>query len=431
MGTSVATVVVSVAIHVTLGAALLLWLTLRPPVASVPPAPAVASDPVPVASLGALELPLVGEGTLLEDLPVDPTGDPPRVSGGATIARLDTGAPGHGGDMRVPVPALNLADDNDRMRLSPDLLSRLDRDQLQRMRVARQRQSWEDRRSTTHPMELTLLVTGKGTLLERRESAATDPSRGALQSPSPSLQGGAVGAPTPNDVGESEHPTGGAQAGSLLGSPGTGLAESRAGLDHRASAPIGSARPDVTLGPVSVPSNESARPRDDVDSDQEVATTVRSLLHASTAGAAAGEGQGGAGGGGEAGAGANSGAGSRARPMGIGEGETFDIWTKDPRLMPYFRQLWAKIDPLWVHAFPRSALLDLKQGTVILQFVVHADGHTSVQWPPLRPSGVDEFDRNCADAIRRAAPFPPIPRELGVTSLTIRAPFAADNPAVH
>jgi outer membrane biosynthesis protein TonB len=54
-----------------------------------------------------------------------------------------------------------------------------------------------------------------------------------------------------------------------------------------------------------------------------------------------------------------------------------------------------------------------------------------VQWPPLRPSGVDEFDRNCADAIRRAAPFPAIPRELGVSSLTIRAPFAANNPAVH
>jgi TonB family protein len=172
------------------------------------------------------------------------------------------------------------------------------------------------------------------------------------------------------------------------------------------------------------------RPRDDVDSDQEVAITVRSLLHASTAGGAPGEGAGGNGGGGDPGAGASAGLGSHAHPMGVGEGEIFDFWTNDPRLVTYFRLLHARIDPLWANAFPKSALLDLKQGTVILQFTVQADGRASVQWPPLRPSGIDEFDRNCADAIRRAAPFPPIPRELGVSSLTIRAPFVASNPII-
>jgi TonB family protein len=210
-----------------------------------------------------------------------------------------------------------------------------------------------------------------------------------------------------------------------------GVAASRSGLDHRVSAPIGSARPDVTQGPVAIPANEAARPRDDVDSDQEVATTVRSLLHASTAGGAPGEGQGGTGGGGESGAGGASGAGSHARPLGVGEGDVFDFWTSDPRLLPYFRQLHARIDPLWASAFPKSAMLELKQGTVILVFTVSADGRVAVQWPPLRPSGIDEFDRNCADAIRRAAPLPPIPHELGVSSLTIRAPFVASNPIVH
>jgi outer membrane biosynthesis protein TonB len=51
----------------------------------------------------------------------------------------------------------------------------------------------------------------------------------------------------------------------------------------------------------------------------------------------------------------------------------------------------------------------------------------------VRPSGIDEFDRNCADAIRRASPFGPIPaalRDLGRTSLRIRAPFVAKNPIV-
>jgi TonB family protein len=425
-----ATIAASAAFHaVVVGA--VFWLALQS-FSTEPPVDEEATAPAPTTSYEVtLELPTVGDGVLLEDRSVDPTGEVPVVSGGATVAHLDTGKPGHGGDAHVLVPALNLADGDERIRLSPDLLSRLDRDQLQRMRVARARQSWEDRRSTTHPTELTLLVTGTGTLLERRPSSPAEPSRGTLQSPSPSVRGGSLGATTPGEPGETEHPRGGAQVGSLLGAPGAGVTESRPGLDHRASAPIGSARPDVTLAPVAVPANESARPRDNVDSDQEVATTVRSLLHASTAGGAPGEGQGGNGGGGEAGAGANLGAGSHARALGVGEGDIFDFWTSDPRLLPYFRQLHARIDPLWVSAFPRSALLELKQGTVILVFVVHADGHASVQWPPARPSGVDEFDRNCADAIRRAAPFPPIPRELGVSSLTIRAPFVASNPAVH
>jgi TonB family protein len=420
----------SLGLHAVIGAGLF-WLALRS-LSAEPRAPEEPSPPAAEESgLLTLELPAVGAGTLLEDRPVDPTGEPPRASGGATVAHLDTGRAGHGGDAHVPVPALNLADGDERMRLSPDLLSRLDRDQLQRMRVARVRQSWEDRRATTHPTELTLLVTGSATLLERRPAALLPPSRGALESPSPSVLGAAVGASPVREAGDTEPLPGGAYVGSLLGAPGAGVDGSRAGTDHRTAAPIGSARPDVTLGPVAVPAHDSARPRDDVDSDQEVASTVRSLLHASTAGGAPGEGQGGNGGGGEAGAGASLGVGSRARPMGIGGGDVLDFWTSDPRLVPYFRRLHGKIDPLWANAFPRSALLELKQGTVILQFVVQADGRATVQWPPLRPSGVDEFDRNCADAIRRAAPFPPIPHELGVSTLTIRAPFVASNPAVR
>jgi TonB family protein len=425
-----ATIAASAAVHAVVGGGIF-WLALQS-LSGAPRAPESVAGPDPTApSLVTVELPTVGDGVLLEERPVDPTGETPRVSGGSTVPHLDTGKPGHGGDLHAAVAALNLADGDERMRLSPDPLSRVDRDQLQRMRVARTRESWEDRRSTTHPTELTLLVTGSGTLLERRPTAAVEPSRGALQSPAAGVLGGNVGASSPGEAGPASSPVGGAQAGSTHGAPGVGVAPSQPGVDHRESAPIASARPDVTRAPVSVPSNESARPRDDVDSDQEVSTTVRSLVHASTAGGAPGEGQGGTGGGGEAGAGANSGAGSHARVLGVGEGDILDFWTSDPRLIPYFRLLHAKIDPLWANAFPKSALLEGKQGTVILQFVIHADGHATVQWPPARPSGVDEFDRNCADAIRRAAPFPPIPRELAASSLTIRAPFVANNPAVR
>jgi TonB family protein len=186
----------------------------------------------------------------------------------------------------------------------------------------------------------------------------------------------------------------------------------------------------VVFGPVAVPAVMRALPEDDVDGEQEVATTVRSLVHASSAGGVAGEGTGGSDGRGEAGAGGAAGQGSRAAPLGAGAGNVFDYWTSDPRLVPYFRRIHAKIDPLWADAFPRSALFDLKQGTVILDFTVYADGRAVVSWPPVRPSGIEEFDRNCADAIRRAAPFPPIPRQLGVSELHIRAPFVANNPVI-
>jgi protein TonB len=207
--------------------------------------------------------------------------------------------------------------------------------------------------------------------------------------------------------------------------------DGRPGTDHRLAARIALGRPAVTEGAPTVTAANRGRAHDTVDSDQEVSNAVRSLVHASVAGGLAGAGRGGNGGPeSDPGAAGASGKGSIARPLGTGEGEVVDFYTTDPLLMPYFRKLHAKIHPLWKDAFPKSALLELKQGTVILDFTIAADGTVSVAWPPARPSGVDEFDRNCADAIRRAGPFDPIPSQLGRTTLRIRAPFIARNPIV-
>jgi TonB family protein len=388
--------------------------------------------PLEATELGAIavDLPAAGEGSFFDQQPIASTGEAPRPAGGALVAHLDTGTPGHGGDTTSTLRALNLADVDERMRLSPDLVSRLDRDQLQRLRVARSRASWEDRRSTTHPTELTLVTAGPGAVRERRATAAASPSRGVLESRPASVRGAELGVAIASDAEQTRRRQGGASFGSFDSAPGQGLFEGSPGVDHRASAPVGSARPDVTRGPVAVAATERALPRDDVDSEQEVATTVQSLVHASTAGGLAGEGVGGSGGRGAAGFGGARGTGSRARPMGEGDGDVFDYWTSDPRFVGYFRRIHARVDPLWVDAFPKSAMLDLRQGTVILEFTVSADGSAVVSWPPLRPSGVEEFDRNCADAIRRASPFSAIPPELGVRSLRIRAPFVANNPVV-
>lgn len=424
------TIMASLGFHAALGAAISL-LAFRSIAAERPPNPSEPSAVQRPAGLPvALDLPSIADGVLIDEEPVDPAGEPPRVTGGDAVPHLDTGSPGHGGDWRVSAAALNLADQDAKMRLSPDPLSHLDRDQLQRLRVARRRESWEDRRSTTHPAELTLLVTGLGTVLERRPSSQWLPSRGVVRSPAAGVRGSELGAAPSKDPGQSDRKPGGAQAGSVEGSPGVGMRTAPLGADHRVSAPIASARPDVARAAVSVPAIDSARPTDDIDSDQEVATTVRALVHASTAGGIAGVGQGGQRAEGDPAAGGASGPGSQARPLGVGFGDVFDYWTKDPRFLSYFRQIHAKIDPLWADAFPKSALYELKQGTVILEFTVFADGHAVVNWPPVRPSGIDDFDRNCADAIRRASPLPPIPRELGLQSVRIRAPFVASNPII-
>jgi TonB family protein len=419
----------SVAFHGALTAGLS-WMAYRGLAVDKPEAPASFESP-PASTTIAVDLPSMGDGYLLDEQSADPAGEPPRMMAGDTVARLDTGAAGRGGEASVRSPAINLADGDERMRLSPDLLNRLDRDQLQRLRVARARASWEDRRSTTHPAELTLVATGPGAVRERRPMAAYEPNRGALESPSASVRGASPGNRR-DDAGRDgdDGRRGGETLGTVLGAPGRGLLAARVGFDHRASAPVGTVRPAVATGPVAIPANTRARPRDDVESEQEVATAVQALVHASTAGGLPGEGEGGSAGSGEAGAGAMSGAGSHARPLGLGEGDIYDYWTTDPRLLPYFRQIHAKIDPLWADAFPKAALLELKQGTVIIELTILADGQVAVSWPPLRPSGVEEFDKNCAEAIRRAAPFPPIPRELGARRLRIRAPFVANNPIV-
>lgn len=388
------------------------------------PAP-LASDPAPIG----LELPFVAEGLSIEEHPRDPIGQLPPPPSGDAVAHPDTERPGHGGQASVKEAALNLADENEPMRLSTDLLNRLDRDQVQRLRAARSRASWEDRRSTTHPAELTFVALGAFGVNERRALAALAPSRGVLASVSADARGGTVGGEGAPEVSADAPRAGADREGSSSDAPGAGWREGRPGVDHRASAPVASARPSVVRGPVAVLATDRALPRDDLDSQQEVAATVRALVHASTAGGTVGDGVGGSEGPGVPGAGGSLPDGLSARVLGLPDGAVYDYFSSDPRLIGYFRRIHSKIDPLWTNAFPKSALLELEQGTVILEFTVFADGHVEVDWPPRRPSGIDEFDRNCADAIRRAAPFPPIPSVLG-SRLRIRAPFVASNPVI-
>ncbi len=417
-------VVTSIVIHAAiLGGSAWVWNACFHRV-NVAPVSQREPDPAPIA----VELPEVFEGTLIADRVDDSTGEPPKALGGDTVARIDTGRAGRGGDARGQ-RATHLADADDRFSRTRDLLDRLDRDQEQRLATARTRQSFDDRRTSRDPMELTFLATGTGTLEERRRHGR-NPSRGALESLPAAVRGGEPG--HLRDDAEPGDPAreGSSVEGSTRAHAGQGLRTAEEGRDHRASADTKKGRPLVDQAAVSIAASVRGRPGDIVDSDQEVANALRSIVHASVAGGIGEDGPGGTMGGGAAGAGGTSGAGSHPRPMGDGQGDTYDFNTHDARLVPYFRELHKKIDPLWRNAFPHEAMVELKQGTVILEFIVESNGTVKVMWPPRRPSGIDEFDRNCRDAIQNAAPFPPIPAALGVTRLRIIAPFEAKNPIV-
>jgi hypothetical protein len=380
------------------------------------------AEPIPI------DLPLATDGTTNSAVIVNRIGEEPVVTGGATIERLDTNRRGHGGDV-TSRRATHLSDRDENLHLTTDTISHLDRDQLQRLRESQRRTTWEDRRMTTHPMELTFLSSGRGDLEQRRPLAKTDPSRGALRSKDASVEGGAIGTQRDllGDERGAHRDVGADREGALDPASGLGLHDGRAGEDHRESADAMRARPELPQGPVSVAATMIDRPHDNVNSDQDVATALRSIVHGSYQGGLDGTGRGGSGGGGASGADGLSGEGSHPAPLGMSDGEIYDLETTDPRLLPYFRRLKSKIDPLWQNAFPRSAILELKQGTVIIEFIVNKDGTARVMWPPTRPSGIGEFDRNCADAIKKAMPFEPIPSSLGVSALHIRAPFIANN----
>jgi TonB family protein len=325
---------------------------------------------------------------------------------------------------------MNLADRDDELLLSPEERSRLERNQIQRVRSALHRSSHEDWRASREPMQLTFLAMGRAesSRPERRVSAERDPSQGARESGAPSRAGGTLGAgDLPAGLGQRPRVVGGATEGVARASAGLGVRDGAPGTDHRDSARVALARPLVQEGAPSVPAAVRGKPADTKDAEQEVAAN-QSMIHAGTAGGASGPGVGGEPGPGAPGSGGASGPGSVSRALGTGQGNGIDIDPRDRRRSDYMRQAAARIYPLWANAFPKWAVAEGLQGTAIITFTILADGNVASAVIS-RPSGVPEFDENCRRAVLRAAPFAPLPPELG-QSLRWAESFVAKNPVV-
>ena len=377
-----------------------------------------------------IDLPTLSEGSIAGALVELPAVVVPR-GGGEAEPRPDTGERGRGGTDTAAARATNLADREDDRALVTEVPSRMDRTQVQRIDAGKERASREDRRASREPMELTFLASGRsGSRPERRTYAVHDPSSGGARAGRATRRGGALGvAAMPPDGLELARPVGGAEEGVAEPSEGIGARDAAAGKDARASAEVPLARPWVTAGTPSVPADLEGRPQDKVDSEQEVALALQSIVHASTAGGAPGAGPGGQNGPAAPGSGGAAGRGSIADPLGTGPGAGLDASALDKRRMDYVRRVLSRIHPLWKDAFPRWAIAEGRGGTAVVSFVIRADGSVASA-RVARPSGIPEFDENCRQAVLRGAPFEPLPRELGPT-FAWSMPFVAKNPAVR
>ncbi len=382
----------------------------------------------------------------LELPPAAALSEPSRIAtthaqGGDRMARPDVRRAGRGGNDEVAVAAVNLAPRDDEAHLIPAMRSRLERSQTARHRTGSQRRSPEDDQVTPRPLVLTFVADGTGERQQTRRFARTDPSAGAWRS----ARAGRDGAPparrpaSEKDAERRVRTSAGAQDEGLVGKQGTASANRTttgagqyrgpAGLDDRSSARVAKGRVLAVQGANSAPADQRGEQSDTVDAEQEVMPRERALLRASTAGGKAGQGKGGQEGPGSTGSGGDTGPGSRATPLGSGPGHAAGVDPADLRRRVYLRQLWSKIHRSWsARDFPKWAALQGHQGHAIVSFRVAADG--SVGSIVLsRRSGFSAFDNKMLAAVRRAAPFAPLPTGFGA-SLQHQHAFVVSNPAV-
>jgi TonB family protein len=275
-------------------------------------------------------------------------------------------------------------------------------------------------------MELTFLATGAGHVRARRNHAPTDPARGVISGGVASTLGTRVGGQGATATGVDPDA---AQAGSVAGADaarlGQGAPDGRDAQEFHAAAQVLFARPLVPAARAAVPTETRGRPNDTLDSSQEVAARVSSLLHASSAGGEVGPGVGGERGGGAPGTLGTSGVGSRSSPSGAAFGKDF---ADDPGFSGYSRALRSQLSRLLAKAFPDWAIEQGRGGRVIFEMTLGAEGKPS-SVRIVRPSGVGEYDDNVLRAVRGVPSFGHLPEGFGAPA-QFRVSWDAVNPVI-
>jgi len=340
--------------------------------------------------------------------------EPPPAGGGPLQRHPDTEQAGRGGSRTTQLAATNLDSHIDPINLETDPLTHLDRSQVQRLRTAAERRSWDDHRATPNPMQLTFLATGSGRTRERRSPG--DAARGSVAGAFATPLGGAPGSAASEDGADgasAESLRGAALAGSHQAVPLQGAVSAAPGALPSRGASVLLARPWVMRARPALPTELRGRPSDTDDSSQAVAARVAALIHASTIGAPLGPGVGGEPIGGRPGRSGNEGMGSHSAAGGFGPGPDA---LNDPGIQGFIAGLKQRVDEQLRRSFPDWAIEQGRSGHVIFELALLADGRLE-HVRMVRPSGIDEYDGNVLTGVRRIASFGPLPKALGQRAL--------------
>lgn len=352
--------------------------------------------------------------------------DAPRATPGGSRSwdNLSSGRGGRGGDARGAVEFTFLVSHTDPVNLQ-DGLSNARRDsQVQRIRNARDRASWENRRATPNPGDDPFLASGTGRLRQRVTLARNEAASGSRRERGEASAASAASGDLAARGAAAREPALAAEA--RRDSAGGGTPDGRgARRDGRSNVAHG--RPPVDQGPAATLAREAGRVRDDTNAERLASNLLGSWVEASRrAGPETGEGVGGAGGGGAAGGGGSEGAGGLARANGGGRGDGFVPSGRRYRTW-FLRQRRRVAERL---TFPRARQLARDQGVTVLRVRVRRDGTLAGAIHTLRSSGFADLDRAARAALEASLPFEALPADIapGRDELRLNIDVEFENP---
>jgi protein TonB len=103
--------------------------------------------------------------------------------------------------------------------------------------------------------------------------------------------------------------------------------------------------------------------------------------------------------------------------------------TIDRRYERYLLEIQQRVNR--IREFPKALALRLEQGETIVRFVVGVDGRLGDGPYVVKSSGFEEFDGAALRAVRRAAPFPPMPDTASARPQAFSLRVTFDNPVVR
>jgi protein TonB len=114
------------------------------------------------------------------------------------------------------------------------------------------------------------------------------------------------------------------------------------------------------------------------------------------------------------------GGGLRGGGRGGTEGEPIPLDTPEPKYQDYFNKIRQRIKEKWI--YPREAGDRGIGGQLLIEFHIAKNGDLAYL-ELRRPSGVEILDEYAMNAVRLAAPFPPVPDQLAKAVLPISGVF--------